>query len=225
MKFRLTLAIILSLFFCANAMALEIVLDPGHSPDKPGAISCAGDNEVLYNDALVNRIYAKFLDNGIKPAITRSSGVNKGLKERSQGTNGKDLFLSVHHDSVQPQFIQHKNGKPFSSKGKGYSLFVSRKNAHFQESLAYAKKIAEGLYASGLRPSTHHGEKIKGENREAVDARLGIYYYDDLVVLKHAQCPAVLMEAAVLTHPGDEALARSSSYRDKIADIVVNALK
>lgn len=223
MKSALLISFALLFMLAGNAAAIEIILDPGHSPGKPGAMSCAGEKEFRYNDGLVSHIYGKFLDRGVRPEITRSSGVDKTLMERVKDTAGKDLFISIHHDSVQPQFMKFKNGFPVSDKGKGYSIFVSRKNGHFKESLAYAKKLAENLYASGLRPSTHHGEKIKGENREAIDARLGIYYFDDLVVLKNAKCPAVLVEAGVIVNPEDEALVRTGQFKENMAQAIINA--
>lgn len=223
MKSCLLLAFAFLALLSGNAAAIEIVLDPGHSPGKPGAMSCIGEKEFRYNDGLVSHIYSKFLDRGVKPELTRSSGIDKTLMERVKNTSGKDLFISIHHDSVQPQFMQFRNKFPVSNKDKGYSIFVSRKNKHFNQSLEYAKKLAENLYASGMRPSRHHGEKIKGENREAIDEKLGIYYFDDLVVLKNAQCPAVLVEAGVIVNPEDEALVRTYDFKEKMAQAIINA--
>ena len=39
-------------------------------------------------------------------------------------------------------------------------------------------------------PTFHHAEPIKGENRELVNRDLGIYRFDDLIVLKSAATPA-----------------------------------
>ena len=152
--------------------------------------------------------------------MTRKYEEEISLQARAKLARGKKMFLSVHHDSAQPQFLEVKKDRVCSKKAKGYSLFVSRKNAFFEESLKYARFLGEQLYAQGLRPSTHHGEPIKGENRKLLDAKLGIYQYDDLIVLKQAEAPAVLLEGAVIVHPEDEALARSSEYRQKIAKAV-----
>lgn len=212
--------ILINAAYCA-----EIILDPGHYPARPGAVSHTGEKELVYNESLVNSIKSEFERKRIGYKITRQPGQNMALMPRTKGTKDAGLFLSIHHDSVQPQFIQYVDGKPVSEKGEGYSLFVSRKNKYFNESVAYARKIAQNLYNAGLRPSRHHGEKIKGENREALDEKLGIYVFDDLVVLKHSQCPAVLFEAGVLVHPRDEKLVKSAKFKSVVSRAIADAVK
>ena len=80
------------------------------------------------------------------------------------------------------------------------------------------------MRSRGLRPSLHHAEKIAGENRQLLDPDLGIYRYDDLVVLRKADAPAILLEAAVLVHPQDEARAASAAYQRQIADAVAGMM-
>lgn len=188
-------------------------------------MSHSGEKEYIYNDSLAKRIKSEFDKNKIDYKITRQPNQDMALIPRTKDTKGAKLFLSVHHDSVQPQFVKYVDGKPVSDKGEGYSLFVSRKNKYFNESLEYARKIATSLYNSGLRPSSHHGEKIKGENREALDKKLGIYVFDDLVVLKHSQCPAVLFEAGVLVHPRDEQRVKTPAFKAAVSKAIVDAVK
>lgn len=217
---------IFALFAFANfAYAVDVILDPGHSPGSPGAMSCIGEREYKYNDDLVRNIKQALDRNRISNSVTRSPDQNLALLARVKDTGSAKLFLSVHHDSVQPQFVRHPNKHPVSDKAAGYSLFVSRKNRHFNESVEYAKRIAANLYDMGLRPSTHHGERIKGENRELLDAKLGIYVFDDLVVLKNAQSPAVLLEAGVLVHPEDERRVRAPAFKTNFANAIARALK
>ena len=68
-------------------------------------------------------------------------------------------------------------------------------------------------------PTLHHAEKIKGENRELIDRELGIYLFDDLVVLRTAQCPAVLFESGVIINPYDDFLVKSHEYRTKVGSV------
>lgn len=221
MAFLKILAVLLLLPGICQAAGL--IIDPGHSPRKPGATSCVGASEYKYNEELAGHILAWLRKNGIDAVSSRKNGEELSLAGRAAKSEGKDLFISIHHDSVQPQFISMANGRPTSGKASGYSIFLSRKNPYFDKSLAYARLLGEALHGAGLRPSRHHGEKIKGENRELLDEKLGIYAFDDLVVLKKSRSPALLLEAGVLVHPEDEARVRTGSFRQKIAAAIQKA--
>ncbi len=202
------------------AYGFDLVLDPGHSPESPGAVSCDGTPEYRYNNALVAYIAASmaYLTD---VRVTRTKGINDeiSLKERVRDTAGKDLFISVHHDSVQPRFLngQGRNGGRCSHKASGFSLFVSRKNPFFKESLAAATILGQSLLDQGLRPTLHHAEPIAGENRPLLDGKLGIYAYDELTVLKEARSPAVLLEAGVIVNPVDEKNIRRGEFKEIVA--------
>lgn len=204
-----------------------ILLDPGHSPAHPGAMSCTGRAEHLYNTELADVVKRHLVRNGFSVDLTRGPKEDISLMARAKLAKGHRLFLALHHDSAQPQFTgKTEAGHPVTDKpeAEGYSIFVSQKNRYYEESLAFARDLGSQLRKAGMIPSTHHGEPIKGENRDLLEPELGIYRFDDLVVLKHAESPAVLLESAVIIHPDDEARARSEAHRQEIAGAVYNAL-
>lgn len=214
----------LAIFLCPTFLfAQNVVIDPGHSVKTKGATSCTGKLEYLYNNQLAHTVQNYLTQRGVHTLLSRKDTEEISLENRAQLSEGKDLFVSLHHDSAQPQFITYVDGKPFTKDKKGYSVFVSRKNPYFEESLQAALVIAKELYQDGLSPSFHHGEKITGESREAVDQTIGVYYYDDLIVLKRAKSPAVLVEAAVIIHEEDETLCQTTPYQVKIAHAIYKA--
>lgn len=162
-----------------------MLIDPGHSPKSPGTISCNGKHEYLYNDALAKAVVA-FLKSKIIPTdLTRFNSENISLIERTRKSNKSRLLFSLHHDSVQPQFLykkSHVHGY-CSNKAKGFSIFVSRKNPHYDESVRYAEALGTALLKRGLIPTLHHAEPITGENREILISDKGIYIFDDLTIL------------------------------------------
>ena len=91
---------------------------------------------------------------------------------------------------------------------------------HYQQSLACAKAIGERLLAAGETPSLYHATPIKGENRPLIDTRLGIHRFDDLVVLKTAPMPAVLVEAGVIANPDEEPRLQNPATITKIANAI-----
>ena len=211
------------LIFCASSQAFSanILIDPGHSPGSPGAISCSGIPEFLYNDILAGKIAGRLRKAGVKVSMTRTPTSNISLSKRIAKSKGKDLFLSIHHDSVQPQFLTRQPaGGVCSSKAQGFSIFVSRKNPYFEKSLDYARELGTALVKKGFYPTHHHAENITGENRYLFDPNLGIYYFDDLAVLKNAKAPAILLEAAVIVNPEDEDRAASDKYQRAIAELI-----
>ena len=58
-----------------------------------------------------------------------------------------------------------------------------------------------------------------------LDEELGIYLFDDLVVLKKAQSPALLLEAGVIINPVDDARVKTKAYQLKIAEAIATAIK
>jgi N-acetylmuramoyl-L-alanine amidase len=119
-----------------------------------------------------------------------------------------DLFLSVHHDSVNERYkvTQLLEGRmaTFSEKFHGYSVFFSDKNAEPVASLEFAKQLGRALREQGMVPTAHHAEKIPGEGRDFVVPQWGVYRFPDLLVLKSARMPAVLLECGVIVHPREE---------------------
>jgi N-acetylmuramoyl-L-alanine amidase len=103
-------------------------------------------------------------------------------------------------------------------------LFVSRRNVDPPASLACASAIGTAMRGSGFTPSLHHAEPIEGENRPLADAANGVYYYDDLVVLRSATQPALLLEAGVIVNRDEEALLSRVDVQQSIGRALARGL-
>jgi N-acetylmuramoyl-L-alanine amidase len=209
-----------------------IVLDAGHTPQQGGALGARGIYEVAYNDHFTAELAQALQTKGYKVALTRKPEESIGLNERAAFANraNADLFLSIHHDSAQLHYL-HKttvNGKTAYQTIKpirGYSLFVSQKNPQFRKSLLFAEQIGSQLsFTSNRKPTLHHAEKIAGENRELLDAKLGIYRFDDLVVLAKTKIPAVLLEVGVIVDADDEAYVNNPQHQKTMINAISNAV-
>lgn len=177
-----------------------IVIDTGHTPARPGATGASGRVEYRYNLDLSSAVAQRLRTEGDRVARTSADGREIALSARSTQAPDADLFVSIHHDSIQSQFIQAGRQREFH----GFAIFVSERNPAYAKSLRCARAIAEQLLAAGEKPSLYHAQPIRGENRPLVDARLGIHRFDDLVVLRTAPIPAVLVEAGVIVNPDEE---------------------
>ena len=226
---RLAIACFCALFVqvtgIKDSIAFDVILDPGHSAERYGALSCSGKKEYEYNNQLLMSVYPYLAAQKIYVDVTRDPEEEITLLQRAEKSEGKKLFISLHHDSVQDQFITRVSGNPCSRKARGYSIFISKKNPYFERSLACARVLGEALRGAGLVPSTHHGEPISGENRTLLDAQLGIYLYDDLVVLKKSKCPALLLEAGVIIHPDEDKIVQTPDYKRSVANGIAQAIR
>jgi N-acetylmuramoyl-L-alanine amidase len=153
------------------------------------------------------------------------------LLQRSRRANElkAELFISIHHDSVQDSYLQKWSyqGKiqEFSDKFKGYSIFVSNDNAQPKASFEAAKLLGDQLQARGLEFTRHPAEDINGERRQLLDDKRGIYRFDALVVLKNTRAPAFLFEAGIIVNREEEVLLASTAYQDKLSEALVAAVE
>lgn len=224
-----SMVVALSAAVSGPAAALSVALDIGHSRQKPGAVSARGVNEFEFNRALAQTIAEVLRQRGVRVTLIGADGDMNDLYARTHLAAGADFFLSIHHDSVQPQYLQSwtVDGAPrhYSDRFSGFSLFVSRQNPYFAQSLSCAALLGAQLRAAGFQPSAHHAEPIPGENRSFVDWENGVYAFDNLVVLRTASQPAALLEAGIIVNRADEQTLRQPATRARIATAVADGLE
>jgi N-acetylmuramoyl-L-alanine amidase len=217
---------------CAKAASLKIVLDVGHTPEAKGAISARGMPEYDFNVALVKKLEDTLRAGGyanLFPLFTNGTG-RAQLMQRTARANElmPDLFMSFHHDDVQPvyyaKWTYRGHRYHYSDVFSGFSVFVSRKNKYFDDSLALAAQLGGELASRGLKPTAHHAEKIPGEGRELIDKENGVYNFDDLFVLKNVQAPAMLLESGVIVNREDELVLRKDKRRELVSSAVLAAV-
>ena len=208
-----------------------ILLDSGHNPPKGGAIGIRGIFEYEYNDRFTGDLAKALREASCHVELTRLPEQTIQLHARAELANRMkpDLFLSVHHDSAQLIYLENFSLNGVSAyrttqKIAGYSIFVSRDNAQFEQSLLFARQLGKHLLQLGRKPSLHHAEKIEGENFELLDETLGIYR-SSFVVLKNTEVPAVLLEVGVIVDDGDETYVSNPENRKRMIEAIVNAVR
>lgn len=179
------------------ASAGTIYIDTGHSRAQWGSKASDGTPEYVINRAMSVQVIEALRLRGHEVVDVGASSRDISLRNRVKDTAGADLFLSIHHDSIQPQLLKAGRAPEFA----GFSVFVSGKAQKLNGSLRCAVHVGDAMVAAGERPSRYHAAPIRGEQKRLLDDRRGIHRYDDLVVLKHAQSPAVLLEVGVIVNP------------------------
>jgi N-acetylmuramoyl-L-alanine amidase len=211
--------------FLPSVHAAAIAVDVGHYLKEPGAISARGIPEFEYNLRLAREVAAALRAAGHKTLLVGDDGLAENLGARAPRAAGMDLFISIHHDSVQPRFLVQWETEGatrlYSDKFAGYSLFVSRLHPRLKASLRCASTIGTAMNAAGFTASRYHADPIVGENRPFADEPNGVHYFDNLAVLKTASVPALLFEAGVIVNRAEELRMRDPAVRKRIADAIV----
>ena len=207
-----------------------VALDIGHTRAQPGATSARGVPEFEFNLQLAGVMRAALVRAGFGVVMIGESGAALQLAQRTRlaAAQRADLFLSVHHDSVQPQYLLPWNvggvARVHTKHARGYSVFVSAGSARGRENIGFGRAVGAALRRAGFTPSLHHAEPIAGEGRVVLDGAAGLYRFDELLVLRTAAMPAALLEAGVIVNRDEEALLSTSAVRERMAGAVVTAV-
>ncbi len=216
----LPLAACLFAFAAQGATSKEVAVDVGHSHNKPGVISVTGIPEFEYNRTLAFKVRDLLLASGLRVRMIGERGDFDELATRTQAARGADLFVSIHHDSVQERYL------PVADKFSGFSLFVSRNNPQVEKSRECASAIGAEMLKAGYTRSLYHADPVLGESRPYADEAHGVHYFDNLAVARTATMPALLFEAGVLVNRAEEArLARPETQAAMAAAIAQGVVR
>lgn len=208
-----------------------ILVDVGHTFDAPGAISSRGKPEYFFNQRFAQELATLIQGHmRLRASVLDFGHHSTTVKQRAEGLHSRseDLLVSIHHDSVQPSYLKSWsfNGKEYKycDAFSGYSIFVSRLNGSFFDSIELARAIGEVLVGRGFTASLHHAEDVAGERRPLLSSRLGIYRYDELAVLRAFSGPAILFEAGIIVNREEEGKLESREYRLRLVGAVAQGI-
>ena len=212
--------------------SFAVAVDVGHTAAAPGATSARGVPEYSFNRFLAAAVLQNLVDAGFVRSflVWDGDGVRR-LEDRPRiaRERGAKLFVSIHHDSVQPRYLSSwqvdGNRQSYSDRFSGFAVFYSAGSARPSESEYLASALGLALVYAGFTPSTHHAEMIPGEGRPTINQKIGLYRYDGLVVLREAAMPALLLEAGVIVHRDEELLMVDPQVARRQAAAVVRAVR
>lgn len=213
----LVLAGLLGWTSSAQAAPAVVIVDVGHSAQAPGSTSAYGRPEYGFNAQLGRLLVSALRARGVDARLREGHATLTG---RTAGTDGAQLFVSIHHDSIQQAWLDQGRREEFS----GFSVFVSAKNPAFEKSLMCARRVGRAMAADGERPSLYHATPILGENRPLLDKPNGVHRYDNLVVLKAARSPAILIEAGVIVNPHEDRRLGEPATAQRLAGAMADGI-
>jgi N-acetylmuramoyl-L-alanine amidase len=212
----------------------RLIVDVGHTRKSDGAMSARNVPEYDFNLKLATRLVEKLKADGFtwtRLMITEGKARPSLIRRvATANSSGAELFLSIHHDSVPDKFeetweFEGKKAK-YSDRFSGWGLFVSKDNANFDASFAFAKMIGKRMRAQGFKFAEQYSQPIMGKYRhDLLDKNAGVYRYDHLVVLMTTHMPAVLLEAGSIINRDEELQVAGQERQDATIGAVSDALK
>jgi len=192
-----------------NAKQKLIVIDIGHGGNDSGSIAHQDMPDELYEKDVNLEIGLKVKDllnqAGAKYIFTRESDVSMPLYDRPALANdsGADIFISIHNNSSEK-----------SSPDGTEIYYYSKVNEQGQDEVAlygiYSKDIAQSIQKKMV-------ETLGTSDR-------GIKESQYLAVLNKTSMPAIIIEGAFMSNPGDLEKIRTTEYKEKYAYALVNGL-
>ena len=89
-----------------------------------------------------------------------------------------------------------------------------------------ADLLGKELQARGLHYTPHYTLPLMGKHRhELLDPAAGVYRYDQLIVLRHTEMPAVLLEAGSIVNRQEELELASPERRAAVSTAVAAAVE
>jgi N-acetylmuramoyl-L-alanine amidase len=211
----------------------RVVVDVGHTLDVPGAMSARGVPEYAFNLQLGQDADKALIDAGFGQTVLLITKTAPwlGLIERAQRANAMhaDLFIALHHDSV-PDNLMHPwqyNGQDqgYNDDYPGYAIFISNDNADRAGSLKFGSLLGKELQARGLQYTPHYTLALMGHHRrDLVDAKAGVYRFNELLVLRETHMPAVLLEAGSIVNRQEELQLATPERRALTSAAIVAAV-
>lgn len=187
----------------AHDASAQVLVDAGHSASAPGSLSYSGFPEYRATARIQQKVVNELQRMNI-PAVAISQSLSLEGRAQQKGT----LLVSLHYDSIPQSMRDAGVGESIF----GYSVFVSKKNPHYGTSFSCARSIAWGMRYLGEKPALFHQKGLGGKNaRPLLDTQLGVHRFDDLIVLRKAQNPAVLVEMGMWINSRDEGRLMSES--------------
>ncbi len=204
----------------------RVILDVGHTVESQGAISARNVPEYDFNLRLATHLEQSLIEDGFNKTVLLVTGgsARPSLFKRVAKANGlsANLLVSIHHDSVPNSLMEswEFEGKEshFSDRFTGHSIFVSYENPHLERSLLFGRLLGNELKDRGLQYARQYTQPIMGRyQRELVDRETGVYRFDQLIVLRKTQMPAVLFEAGSIINREEELVMNSAERLDLIS--------
>ncbi|HSQ07495.1 MAG TPA: N-acetylmuramoyl-L-alanine amidase [Chromatiaceae bacterium] len=218
---------------------LVIAIDPGHGGKDPGAIGPKGTREKDITLAVAKRLAALVAkEPGMRPYLIRDGDSFVPLRKRMSKARaqGADLFISIHADAFKDAEV--RGSAVFTLSPRGASSEAAKWLADRENAVDLVGGVdlgeADNVLATVLLDMSqnatmeHSGlaaqmvlDKLQGVGpvHQRRVQRAGF------VVLKSPDIPSLLVEAAFISNPDEEARLTNPTQQQRLAEAVLRGIK
>lgn len=200
-----------------------VAVDVGHGVKDSGATSARGRSEYSFNLEFAGVLAHTLREKALSVREVNFDGQIGSLVARPLAAKGADFFVSVHHDSISEAWLKSWDWdgaeQTYTDVKRGFGIFVSADNPDLETSVRCARSVGALLRRAGFEASGWHARK-----HVPIDAENGVWYYDNLVVLRRTTLPAFLFEAGVIKHREEELALADPAYQAQMADRIASGL-
>nr|WP_207160685.1 N-acetylmuramoyl-L-alanine amidase [Rhodoferax fermentans] len=227
----------------ATDRLIIIALDPGHGGEDPGAIGPGGTREKDVVLRLAHRLRERINNstvngNAMRAFMTRDSDffVPLGVRVDKARRVKADLFISLHADAFFTPNPQGASVFALSQGGASSSaarwmadkenkadliggLNVKAKDVQVRRALLDMSTTAQ------IKDSLQLGGAMLGEIKRVGKLHKPKVEQASFAVLKAPDIPSVLVEAAFISNPVEEAKLNSDAYQEQLADALMKGIE
>ncbi|MFA5350699.1 MAG: N-acetylmuramoyl-L-alanine amidase [Candidatus Omnitrophota bacterium] len=214
----------------------KVVIDSGHGGNDPGAIGKNGLREKDVNLDIARRLSDLLRAEGVHTVLTRSSDRFIPLSARVNIANksGADLFISIHSNANRSRslsgFEVYYVAPSISDSKRAYmtarSASLSLKDAVFASNSQDLQAIIwDMIYTNSRAESIGLAHSLCRVMDSSIDANILGVKGARFQVLKGVRTPGILIEVGFVSNLNEEKLLRSSAYRQKLAEGILEGIR
>ena len=227
----------------ATDRLIIVALDPGHGGEDPGAVGPGGTREkdvvLRLAHLLRDRINASSVKgNAMRAYLTRDADffVPLGVRVQKARRVGADLFISLHADAFFTPDPQGASVFALSQGGASSSaarwMAAKENKADLiggvnvgSKDVIVQRTILDMFTTTQINDSLKLGNRLLGEIKRVGKLHKGSVEQASFAVLKAPEIPSVLVEAAFISNPSEEARLNSDVFLNRLADALMRGIE
>ena len=218
---------------------IVIAIDPGHGGHDPGAIGKSRTREKDVALAISRQLAAKInSEPGMKAILIRNGDYYVDHRKRMAiaRQSKADLFVSIHADAVDDR--RASGASVYALSTKGASDEASKQLAERENKSVYlgdvtlrdkdpvlASVLLDLSQNASLSASLSVGSEVIGQLARIGKVHRRTVQQAGFLVLKSPDMPSILVEAAYISNPGEEAKLKSSTHQSKLASAILTGIR